>query len=456
MSYFTRLHRRDSILLLFLSLGITLALGLTLAGRVYRRATPSIEGRTGCGIEDLPSRIRPLLNEKSRFIAVVGDGVPAESLVEKRPYNTQFAQGYDMYQGVNHALQSAALKYIQKDIGVLYVDDGGNPACAARIADILAEQPHLLGVIGHSTTSCTKAALPAYASANIPVLIAAATNPSLLESTSKNCFRLPSNDAIQALVIADMIVNKFGARTVFVVWDATAEASEYSDYLKTKIQHYLSNPALLTADKERTVIIEGSYPISLNPLNYTYLFRRIVSSAPDVVVFAGYGSLAREFLFGLDYEYSQYGDQSRPKVILTDGCKISDIKGYSFDTYLTFAAPPLKGFDAFKNFNRGKLLSPFQKMYLQESFELFGYDAAVLLLTSAKVVLEREQSVSRRQIMRYLKENDHLIPTLQPYAFSRGENTKHRYYCYSLNEDDIACEYNEEKINALLQRVNRP
>lgn len=448
MDYFHRAKRPDNIILVSLALLVLAVTALTIAGALTK---PPTRSHDVCGTATLSSEIDFLLQNHSRFVALVGDGVPGHSLVSDRPYNTQFAQGYDLYQGVRHALRNPTLRSVLAKVGLLYVDDGGNPRCAAAIADVLRRRPELLGVIGHSTTACTIAALPAYKRSNIPVIIPAATNPALLDGHAQHSFRLPSNDYIQSLVIADVVARQLKARSIFVVWDATSEAQQYAEYIKNQLQHFLTTTDTLGLSQDEVPVLEGSYPISLNPLNYTYLFRRIVSSEPDVVIFAGYGSLAREFLLGLNHEYSIYPDRRRPKIILTDGCKIPGLQSYDFATYITFAAKPLKSFPAFTGFDVGVPVAGFQKMYLTESFEVFGYDAAVILF-SAIAHAASQDSVSRQRIISAIRSDTRHYSTAYPYEFVDGENIRNRYYCYSVERDTVAYTYEDEALAMLLRK----
>jgi len=319
------------------------------------------------------------------------------------------------------------------------------------LADVLRRRPQLLAVIGHSTTACTQAALPAYRTSNIPVLVPAATNPALLRGHERHTFRLPSNDCVQSRVLAHVVVNELKAKSVFVVWDATKEAEQYSEYIKNQVQHFITAPEEPGQTPDKVPVLEGSYPISLNPLNYSYLFARIVSSDPDVVIFAGYGSLAREFMLGLDHEYSRYPERRRPKIVLTDGCKIPGLQSYGFDAYITFAAKPLKSFSAFANFDAGAPIGGFQKMFLTESFEVFGYDAAIILFTAvSEAALKR--AVSRDDVMSTIRERARLYPTAYRYEFRDGENERIRYYCYSVNRESVAYTYEDEAANPLVQK----
>lgn len=434
MKYFARSNRLDTFLVAFLSLGTAFLILASAYGQIALRVDSPTDA--GCGIENLREQIEALPENKSRLLAIIGDGVPGEFLVPDRPYNTQFAQGFDLHQGVSHALEEPIFHSILQSLAILSIDDGGNPVCARQIADFLAREPRLIGVVGHSTTSTTQEALPSYIHSNIPVVIPAATHPDLLEAGASNLFRLPSNDTIQSLVIADIVLTQFEAQNVFIVWDATPEASQYSEYLKTTIQHFLTDERFWGSLRDRPPVVEGSYPISLNPLNYSYLFKRIVSSEPDVVIFSGYGSLAREFLLGLDSEYSLYENLKRPKIMLTDGCKIPGIKGYGFETYLTFAAAPLSSFPAFEDYDGGPRISLYETMWTHESFEIFGYDAMVLLLTAIRGLAQSEDGVSRRQIIQWIREQRQRGRTAYSYTFDEsGENFDHRYYCYSLTQE---------------------
>lgn len=451
MDYFRRARRLDNVVLICLGVLLLAAAALALAGSLATQ--PSVPS-DACGTRSLPSAITAALRTRTRFIALVGDGVPGQTLVVERPYSTQFAQGYDLYQGVQHALRTPALKSLLDKVGVVFIDDGGNPRCAAEIADILRQRPELIGVVGHSTTACTIAALPSYKKANIPVLIPAATNPALLAGHERHAFRLPSNDDVQALVIADMVVKQLKARSVFIIWDATAEAEQYSEYIKNQVQHLLTDASELGVTRDQMPIIEGSYPISLNPLNYSYLFRRIVSSDADIVIFAGYGSLAREFLLGLSHEYSIHPQRPKPRIILTDGCKIPGLQPYDFKTYITFAAKPLKAFPVFETFDAGTPIAGFQKMYLLESFEVFGHDAAMILLSAINEA-DTDGAVSRQHVIETIAKGVRSYPTAYQYEFSNGENVRSRYYCYAVSDDTIAYAYEDEALAPLLRNPHK-
>ena len=66
---------------------------------------------------------------------------------------------------------------------------------------------NVIAVIGHICSNSTEAALPSYASANIPVISAASTNPNLTnEGKYPNFFRTISHDASQAQLQVEFAV----------------------------------------------------------------------------------------------------------------------------------------------------------------------------------------------------------------------------------------------------------
>src|ERR1051325_1469385 len=147
-----------------------------------------------CGIaDDLQQQLRSLSNK--RLLVVVGDGVKDKTMAMTRPYSSNYAQGWDLYEGVAYAAKKPPFQAISDQVEIVYVDDGGESRCAELISDEIIRSPRVIRVIGHATTGTTKIALANYKKADIPVIIPVATSP-LLTLNCENCFRLPSNDTI--------------------------------------------------------------------------------------------------------------------------------------------------------------------------------------------------------------------------------------------------------------------
>ena len=79
---------------------------------------------------------------------------------------------------------------------------------------------NVIAVIGHICNNSTEAALPSYASANIPVISAASTNPNLTnEGKYPNFFRTISHDASQAQLQVEFAVKALGIKKAAVIFD---------------------------------------------------------------------------------------------------------------------------------------------------------------------------------------------------------------------------------------------
>ena len=116
-------------------------------------------------------------------------------------------------------------------------NDFGDDKTAERISLELAGKRDTLMVIGHLTSTTTRAALPAYlsrASPPIPVILATETNPDLLPPAEANSdefqpvYRLSPTDDQQARVAACFVQNQ-GAKAIWVIESGSNHV--YSRYL---------------------------------------------------------------------------------------------------------------------------------------------------------------------------------------------------------------------------------
>lgn len=394
--------------------------------------TLAAEMRT-CGIsDDLQQQLRSSSNKL--ILVVAGDGVRDETLATTRPYSSNYAQGWDLYEGVAHAATKAPFQAISEQVEIVYVDDGGESRCAELISEEIIRSPRVIGVIGHATTGTTKVALANYKKANIPVIIPVATNPNLTLDCD-NCFRLPSNDKIQARAISEFAVNVLKGQNVYLVWDETPSAKDYSEILQAEVVNLIGNK------------IRFKQPITFRPMNYEYLLKSISYNNTDVLIFCGYGSMAREFLNGLRFEYAgKEPPLKRPKVILSDGARISDIKqvalDFGFDAYLSFPGEKLSSKERYASETPPREQ---ETTKVEESYEIFGHDALTLFSLAFKRI---KGNVSRQSL------RDALAPGTVPgsdlfysYNFQNGENIDPRYYIYAVNSDLIVKSYDVSNLS---------
>jgi ABC-type branched-subunit amino acid transport system substrate-binding protein len=385
-----------------------------------------------CGADDLQQKLRA--GQPNKFIlVVVGDGVKDNTLAKTRPYSSNYAQGWDLYEGIALAAKKAPFTDISNLVDLVYVDDGGDSRCARLISEEIIKSPKVIGVIGHASSGTTRVALENYKKANIPTIIPIATAP-YLTVDCRNCFRLPSNDVIQAKAIADYAVNVLKGQNIYLVWDGSESAKDYSEFLESEVVNLIGSK------------IKFRQPVTYRPMNYEYLLKSISYNETDVLIFCGYGSMAREFLNGLRFEYiGKENTLTKPKVILSDGARISDIKEVStvfgFEAYLSFPSDQLKTKSQFSGFVPETPPREEEKMKDAESYEIFGYDALTLFSLAFKQMKQRG-NISRQLLNEFLAANAPQTEDLcYTYKFDKGENVEAQYFIYSVGSDSIERRY---------------
>jgi ABC-type branched-subunit amino acid transport system substrate-binding protein len=418
--------------LLFVAVLITIGVK-SIVSRANGGETLAAELKT-CGIaEDLQQQLH---SSNKLILVVVGDGVKDKTLAKTRPYSSNYAQGWDLYEGVAHAAKKPPFQAISEQVDIVYVDDGGESRCAELISEEIINAPRVIAVIGHATTGTTKVALKNYKKANIPLLIPIATNPQLTLNC-KNCFRLPSNDSVQARAIADYAVNVLKGQNLYLVWDESPSAKDYSEFLQAAVVDLIGSK------------IKFKQPITFRPMNYEYLLKSISYNNTDVLIFCGYGSMAREFLNGLRFEYvGKEPPLKRPKVILSDGTRISDIKevsrDFGFDAYLSFPSEKLSDKEPYSSET-----PPLERenTRVEESYELFGCDALTLFSLAFKRI---KGPVSRQSLRDALTTQTVTNGELfYSYNFQHGENVEPRYFIYAVGTDTIVKSYEASYLNSV-------
>jgi branched-chain amino acid transport system substrate-binding protein len=103
-------------------------------------------------------------------------------------------------------------------IKLVAMDDKGDPAEAATVAQRLVDDKTVQVVVGHMWSSATLAAEPIYIKAGMPVLTPTASNVTVTHSGFNNLIRICLNDAIQAPQMAALLVNNLKATKIAVFY----------------------------------------------------------------------------------------------------------------------------------------------------------------------------------------------------------------------------------------------
>ncbi len=101
-------------------------------------------------------------------------------------------------------------------------DDGGTAEGGASVANKLVADPQIVAIAGHIFSGATKAAIPIYEAANIPMMSPSATNPPLTQSGSKVFNRCVFTDAAQGKYAATFLYTNLKITKLAVMHDGQA------------------------------------------------------------------------------------------------------------------------------------------------------------------------------------------------------------------------------------------
>ncbi|MBW4660768.1 MAG: ABC transporter substrate-binding protein [Drouetiella hepatica Uher 2000/2452] len=114
----------------------------------------------------------------------------------------------------------------QRLLEVMLVNDSNDPVQAAAVAQQLASDPNILGVIGHNSSDTTAKALPIYESAGLAMISPTSTSTVL---SGKTFFRTVPSDQLAGETLADYVSNRLNIKQVAVFYDS---ASNYSNSIQ--------------------------------------------------------------------------------------------------------------------------------------------------------------------------------------------------------------------------------
>lgn len=354
-------------------------------------------------------------------VVVAGDGVPPLSQTD-RLFPLNRAQGKAMYEGASAALhRSPHLRGLSNLVAIEGYDDAGRGDLARSIAKQLVKRP-IIAVIGHAESETTRQAAGIYASAGIPLLMPIATSPTVmypLDTESEtgqritNAFRLPPADDIAQAPALTYLLRKLKAKKLFLIEDISNGAEVYSASLAHALQPLLKQIPQRQEKANREIT------------DFLALARSIRAEGSDTIVFCGYGSTAIELLNALRNVYSDVAYESRPKVILTDGCLIPDLNTSGLNVYLTFPHIELRQPATPEDQKDVEIINETFKATQKISYELFGYDAMLILGEAIKSCLPK--GVNRECIRKQLSRPRGFLGTAGNYQFENGENRMAQY-----------------------------
>lgn len=189
--------------------------------------------------------------------------------------NAVYGQG--MQRAVELAFSEANASETVKAAGYTFViraeDDQADPKQAVNVANLLAGDSRVVGVIGHFNSGCSIPASAVYQEAGVP-MISVSSNPQLTAQGFDAVNRIVAKDDAQGSYAAGLLLNTLGISKVAVVDDSTQYGQGLADeFVK-----------VFEADGGEIVTREQ---IQVKEVDFTALVTKIKTRAPQAIYFAG-------------------------------------------------------------------------------------------------------------------------------------------------------------------------
>jgi branched-chain amino acid transport system substrate-binding protein len=280
-------------------------------------------------------------------------------------------------------------------IRIVPMDDESDSDVALGVAEeikaAVARGDSVVGVIGHYNSGQTLAAMEIYKDLPIVVITPTASETSITQRGYENFFRVNANDAIQARVDAEFLVQNLGASRIAILYNDTEYGVGLAQELLREIEQ-LGAEVVLTAQ-----VAEGQE-------RYQEEVLQVQQANPDALFYAGYEIEAPYLRAAL-----VRAGMTMP-MVASDGAflaaTIDESDGTAEGMYVSaFAPSPLTVVDE-------QWIMEYQAVDFRnpDTYSINGYSALVVLAAGA----ERAESLDSRDIASALRNNtvDSLIGRL--------------------------------------------
>jgi len=182
--------------------------------------------------------------------------------------------GQDISQGAKIAMTDAG-QFQGFSFELVAQDDGGTAEGGAAVANKLVSDPTVVAIEGHIFSGATKAAIPIYEKAGLPMMSPSATNPDLTKQGSKVFNRLVFTDAFQGKYAAEYLFNKLQVKQLAIMHDGQAYGQGLAQVVNDTF----------TSLGGTVVAFQALTP---GESDYTAVLADIASKKPQAIFFGGY------------------------------------------------------------------------------------------------------------------------------------------------------------------------
>jgi len=154
-------------------------------------------------------------------------------------------------------------------------DDAGSASGGAAVAQELIADPTVAGMAGHTFSPSSKAAMPFYEDAGIPIFSPSATNPDLLEQSTMVYNQLVYTDKVQGFAAANYIFDTLGFQKIAILHCDHDYCIELATHVNTAFEAF--GGEVVAFEK-----------ISYNETENQLLLADIAAGQPDLLYYCGF------------------------------------------------------------------------------------------------------------------------------------------------------------------------
>ena len=197
----------------------------------------------------------------------------------------QAASNIPIRNGVVLAVEEAKQRFAALGIKLEYMDadDQGSEDIGVRVAQRVAADAGVLGVVGHVNSSVSLKAMQVYARSNLLMISPASTNPGITTQGLTNVARVCGRDDVQGPIAAQFVRDILGHRRVFIVSDG----SEYGIGLANAFRARAVSIGLNVVGFVTNPDTSASNSKPLEPVFWQNLAQQIKLYQPQAVYYSG-------------------------------------------------------------------------------------------------------------------------------------------------------------------------
>ncbi len=325
--------------------------------------------------------------------------------------------------------QAAALRERGFEVVLAAYDDSGSPVLAQRNAAEIIGDPSILCVNGHFNSDAALAALPLYASVDLPMVSPANTNPQITDNFT-NTFRLVGRDDIQGIVGLRFARSVLRASSAYIVHDTTTYGQGIAEVFRREAEQQQVGIAGFVGTDETA--------------DFDRFFDDIRSTNPGVLYYAGRAAAAGTF-FGQARDPERGAVGSMP-FLGPDGLDAPELVQFAGNFgvgiyYSTIAAP----INTYTTTQQLAFVRDFEQRYGAPPTSLApkSYDATGLCLQAiARAAAQTEGLPTRTQVLEAMRQLDPYQGVASVYQFNANGDPELADYFVLITDDDAIWENN--------------